>query len=202
MKLNQENYYKLLDELQKGINNLLNNSKNLKRDHIAKIYSEVRLFIVGSKKYSTKLSKKYMIETLQVDLKIDENMSLDDLIKIYRNNTIKLYTYCHNLNMFDYDSIFKMFKLVDVLSNGYTLHGKKFSFAYGVIDNIERLNNSINGNPRFNVTIDGDIFTSKSDYMYNYKIDDLYRNKNIVVIKYYETKTSFRIEAITDVYYD
>jgi len=200
MELNKENYYKLVDELQNGINNLLNNSKNLKRDHIAKIYSEVRLLIVSSKKYSTKLSKKYMIETLQVDLKIDENMSLDDLIKIYRNNTIKLYTYCYNLDMFGYDSIFKMFKLLDVLSNGYTLHGKKFSFAYGVIDNIERLNNSINGNPRFNVTIDGDRFTSKSDYMYNYKIDDWYKSHDIVVIRYYETKTSFRIANISKVF--
>jgi len=200
MELNKENYYKLLDELQNGINNILNNSKNLNRDHIAKIYKSVKILIGGSKKYSTKLSKKYMIETLQVDLKIDENMSLDDLIKIYNNNTIKLHEYCHYLDMFGYDSIFKMFKLVHLLSDNYITHGKKFDIAYGVIDKLERLNNSVMGNPRFNVIIGDKTFTSKSDYMYNYKIDDYYKSHDIVVIRYYETKTSFRIANISKVF--
>ncbi len=68
----------------------------------------------------------------------------------------------------------------------------------GKIDYIERLNNSVNGNPRFNISINGLILTTKSDYSYVYNIENLYRKNTIVNITYYETKKSFRIETIKE----
>lgn len=68
----------------------------------------------------------------------------------------------------------------------------------GKIEYIERLNCSVNGNPRFDICIGDKILTTKSDYSYCYNIENLYNKGCIVNVEYYETKTSFRIETIKE----
>lgn len=74
----------------------------------------------------------------------------------------------------------------------------------GKIRIVNRLNNSINGNPRFLIDlVDAEqfiILTSKSDYPYNYNIENL-ANKNCdCVVRYYYTKSgNGRIENIKEI---
>ena len=67
------------------------------------------------------------------------------------------------------------------------------------MDSLERLNNSVNGNPRFNVEVGDKILTTKSDASYCYNIENLYSKNSSVDITYYETKTSYRIATIKEV---
>ena len=68
----------------------------------------------------------------------------------------------------------------------------------GIITDSKRLNNSTNGNPRFNLVIDGIMLTTKSDYAYCYNIENLINKGCKVIIKYYETKTGYRLESIKE----
>ena len=69
----------------------------------------------------------------------------------------------------------------------------------GKLSIINRLNNSVNGNPRFVVEIDNNTICTKSDYSYSYNIENL-ANKNAMVEAYiYDTKLSTRLERITEI---
>ena len=66
----------------------------------------------------------------------------------------------------------------------------------GKIDYIKSLNCSSNGNPRYEISINDLILTTKSDYSYCYDIQNMYNEGVTVEITYYETKLSYRIETI------
>jgi len=76
---------------------------------------------------------------------------------------------------------------------------RKLLETKGKITDSKRLNNSVNGNPRFNLVIDGVMLTTKSDYAYCYNIDNLINKGCGVTIKYYETKTGYRLESIKEI---
>lgn len=80
---------------------------------------------------------------------------------------------------------------------------KKLQYK-GKIRILRRLNNSTNGNPRFLVELsDADTLTelqTKSDYMYNYNIENLDRKQCNCIIEYYYTKSgNGKIENIKEV---
>lgn len=76
---------------------------------------------------------------------------------------------------------------------------KKFEFI-NRIESIERLNSSVNGNPRFIVTmVNGLILNTKSDYSYCYNIENLYKKNCLVRVLAYETKTKTMIQSINEV---
>ncbi len=68
----------------------------------------------------------------------------------------------------------------------------------GVITGLRRLNNSLNGNPRFMIVIDGIELMTKSDYSYSYNIENLYQKGCIVVADCYDTKHHPKIERIKE----
>lgn len=69
----------------------------------------------------------------------------------------------------------------------------------GKIDKITRLNNSVNGNPRYEVEINGYMLTTKSDAHYSYNIENLYIRQCEVIAICYDTKKSTRIQTIKKV---
>ena len=66
----------------------------------------------------------------------------------------------------------------------------------GTVTIIERLNNSVNGNPRFLLTIDDIVITTKSDYGYCYDVENIARSGETVKAEIYYTKTGARLETI------
>ena len=74
----------------------------------------------------------------------------------------------------------------------------KYYKVTGTITEVTRLNSSVNGNPRFTLVIDGKMLTTKSDYMYNYNIDNLYRKGCKVIATCYDTKCYNKIEDIKE----
>ena len=68
----------------------------------------------------------------------------------------------------------------------------------GKITDLKRLNNSVNGNPRFNIVVDGVMLTTKSDAAYSYNIENLYNKGCLVVATCYDTKSSSRIDDIIE----
>lgn len=75
----------------------------------------------------------------------------------------------------------------------------KYFEVKGKITDITRLNNSINGNPRFSLVIDGIMLSTKSDYSYCYNIENLYNKGCEVIAKCYDTKCYSKIEDIKEV---
>jgi len=75
---------------------------------------------------------------------------------------------------------------------------RKLLETKGKITNLNRLNNSINGNPRFTLEIGNSILCTKSDYSYCYNVENLYNKQCEVIIKYYDTGISTRIESIEE----
>ena len=80
---------------------------------------------------------------------------------------------------------------------------KKLHYT-GKIKILRRLNNSVMGNPRFLIEIlDSDTFIelqTKSDYMYNYNIENLERKQCNCIVEYYYTRTgNGKIENIKEV---
>jgi len=75
----------------------------------------------------------------------------------------------------------------------------KYYEVIGIITDCKRLNSSVNGNPKFILVIDGIVLNTKSDYSYNYNIDNLYKKGCEVVAKCYDTKCYSKIEDITEV---
>lgn len=74
----------------------------------------------------------------------------------------------------------------------------KYYEVTGIITDITRLNSSVNGNPRFTIVIDGIMLSTKSDCMYNYNIENLYRKGCKVIAKCYDTKCYSKIEDIKE----
>ena len=62
----------------------------------------------------------------------------------------------------------------------------------GTVTIIERLNNSVNGNPRFKLMIDDTVIITKSDYGYCYDIENLARSGEAVEAEIYYTKAGSR----------
>ena len=79
------------------------------------------------------------------------------------------------------------------------------TFQYiGKIEILKRLNNSVNGNPRFLVELlDINEFITlqtKSDCMYNYNIENLARKQCSCIVEYYYTKSgNGKIENIKEI---
>ena len=66
----------------------------------------------------------------------------------------------------------------------------------GTVTILKRLNNSVNGNPRFLLMIDNKVITTKSDYGYCYDIENIVRSGEVVEAAIYYTKTGARLETI------
>lgn len=80
---------------------------------------------------------------------------------------------------------------------------KKLHYT-GKIKILRRLNNSVMGNPRFLIELlDSDDLIelqTKSDYMYNYNIENLARKQCNCIVEYYYTRTgNGKIENIKEV---
>ena len=80
---------------------------------------------------------------------------------------------------------------------------KKFQYI-GKIEILKRLNNSVNGNPRFLIELlDSDNFIelqTKSDYSYNYNIENLIMKQCNCIVEYYYTKNgNGKIQDITEI---
>ena len=79
------------------------------------------------------------------------------------------------------------------------------TFQYiGKIEILKRLNNSVNGNPRFLIELlDSDNFIelqTKSDYSYNYNIENLIMKQCNCIVEYYYTKNgNGKIQDITEI---
>ena len=74
----------------------------------------------------------------------------------------------------------------------------------GKIEILKRLNNSTDGNPRFLVELlDTNEFITlqtKSDYTYNYEIENLARKQCSCIVEYYYTKNGTgKIENIKEI---
>jgi hypothetical protein len=78
----------------------------------------------------------------------------------------------------------------------YFLPNETYYEIKGTITDIKRLNNSVNGNPRFCIVIDGEVLHTKSDAAYCYDIQNLHKRQYKVIAKCYDTKTGSRIEDI------
>ena len=80
---------------------------------------------------------------------------------------------------------------------------KKLQYI-GKIEILKRLNNSVNGNPRFLIELlNTDEFITlqtKSDYSYCYNIENLARKQCNCIVEYYYTKSgNGKIENIKEV---
>ena len=62
----------------------------------------------------------------------------------------------------------------------------------GTVTILEKLNNSVNGNPRFKLMIDGIVITTKSDYGYCYDIENIVRSGEVIEAEIYYTKSGAR----------
>ena len=62
----------------------------------------------------------------------------------------------------------------------------------GTVTILKRLNNSVNGNPRFKLMIDDTVIITKSDYGYCYDIENLARSGEAVEAEIYYTKAGAR----------
>ena len=81
---------------------------------------------------------------------------------------------------------------------------KKLQQYNGKIQIVKRLNSSVNGNPRFLIELcDLDYYETletKSDYMYNYNIENLSNKKCDCIITYYFTPKGIgKIEDIKEI---
>ena len=79
---------------------------------------------------------------------------------------------------------------------------KKLQYI-GKIEILRRLNNSVNGNPKFLIELlDADAFIAlqtKSDYSYCYNIENLARKQCSCIVEYYYTKNgNGKIENIKE----
>lgn len=68
------------------------------------------------------------------------------------------------------------------------------------ITHLKRLNNSYYGNPRFVVTFENGMeLISKSDYNYNYNLENLLRKNCDCIVEWYSNKSSDRIQSIREI---
>ena len=61
----------------------------------------------------------------------------------------------------------------------------------GTVTILKRLNNSVNGNPRFKLMIDDIVITTKN-YGYCYDIENIARSGEVIEAEIYYTKTGAR----------
>ncbi len=76
---------------------------------------------------------------------------------------------------------------------------KNLETIKGTVTNITRLQSSNNGNPRFKVTIDGRIFSTKPDTMLGYSVENYYNKVVIALVgTHYKIPSVERINITTE----
>lgn len=64
---------------------------------------------------------------------------------------------------------------------------------------VKRLNNSVNGNPKFLLLINDELVQTKADYSYNYNIENLVNKNCVCTCEIYATKNgTLKLESIKE----